>query len=168
VGITTAKYPECKRGVATNFAASLARHSAVSARVCVVDADPLALDVTTRLAARGPFIEDFARPKQPVVPALARVESPSMGVLPSRGGPVARVHLAAVAALRELGEAFDLVVCDLPADRPVPGKRWAPASSCLIGWSWRSRRSTPRSPRRATFSSCSRLLETGATSVMSG
>lgn len=121
VGVTTAKYPECKRGVATNFAASLARHSAVSARVCVVDADPLALDVTTRLAARGPFIEDFARPKPPVASALARVESHAMAVLPSRGGPVARVHLAADAAFGELRNAFDVVVCDLPGGPSGPG-----------------------------------------------
>src|SRR6476660_1505068 len=121
VGVTTAKYPECKRGVATNFAASLARHSAVSARVCVVDADPLALDVTTRLAARGPFVEDFARPKAPTASTVARVESPAMGVLPSRGGPVARVHLAAEAALYELRDAFDLVVCDLPGGPSGPG-----------------------------------------------
>ena len=65
VGVTTAKYPECKRGVATNIAASLARHSAVSARVCVVDADPFTLDVTTRLGVGGPVLEDFARPKAP-------------------------------------------------------------------------------------------------------
>src|SRR4051794_11042962 len=121
VGVTTAKYPECKRGVATNIAASLARHSAVSARICVVDADPLALDVTTRLAARGPVVEDFARPNPPVAAKLARVGTPSMAVLPSSGGPVARVHLAADAALRELRDAFDLVICDLPGGPSGPG-----------------------------------------------
>jgi cellulose biosynthesis protein BcsQ len=121
VGVTTAKYPECKRGVATNFAASLARHSAVSARVCVVDADPLALDVTTRLGTRGPVVEDFARPNPPVAPRLARVESLSMAVLPCGGNSVARVHLAAEAALRELRDAFDLVVCDLPGGPSGPG-----------------------------------------------
>jgi hypothetical protein len=121
VGVTTARNPECKRGVATNFAASLARHSAVSARVCVVDADPLALDVTTRLGTRGPVIEDFARPNPPAVARLARVESPAMAVLGSRGGPVARVHLAAEAALRELRDAFDLIVCDLPGGPSGPG-----------------------------------------------
>src|SRR6476660_6513390 len=108
VGVTTAKYPECKRGVATNLAASLARHSAVSARVCVVDADPLALDVTTRLAKRGtfvgPFVEDFARPDPPAASRLARVESAGMAVLPCTGGPVARIHLAAASALGELRE----------------------------------------------------------------
>jgi len=121
VGVTTAKYPECKRGVATNFAASLARHSAVSARVCVVDADPLALDVTTRLGTRGPVVEDFARPDPPAAPRLSRVESLSMSVLPCGGGPIARVHLAAEAALRELRDAFDLVVCDLPGGPSGPG-----------------------------------------------
>ncbi len=121
VGVTTAKYPECKRGVATNIAASLARHSAVSARVCVVDADPLALDVTTRMAVRGPALEDFARSNPPVAADLARVESSALGVLPCGGGPVARVHLAADAALGELRDGFDIVVCDLPGGPSGPG-----------------------------------------------
>jgi len=121
VGVTTAKYPECKRGVATNIAASLARHSAVSDRVCVVDADPLALDVTTRLAVRGPVLEDFAKKNPPVAAKLARVESPSMAVLPCGGGPVARIHLAAEAAMHELRDAFDVVVCDVPGGPSGPG-----------------------------------------------
>jgi cellulose biosynthesis protein BcsQ len=121
VGVTTAKNPECKRGVATNIAASLARHSAVSARVCVVDADPLALDVTTRLAVGGPVLEDFARTNPPTAARISRVESMSMGVLPCGGGPVARVHLAAEPALRELRDAFDIVVCDLPGGPSGPG-----------------------------------------------
>ena len=44
-----------------------------------------------------------------------------MAVLPCGGGPVARVHLAAEAALRELREAFDIVVCDLPGGPSGPG-----------------------------------------------
>jgi hypothetical protein len=121
VGVTTAKHPECKRGVATNLAASLARHSAVSARVCVVDADPLALDVTTRLGTRGPVVEDFARPNPPVASRLSRVVSLAMSVLPCGGGPIVRVHLAAESALRELRNAFDLIVCDLPGGPSGPG-----------------------------------------------
>ena len=121
VAVTTAKDPACKRGVATNIAASLARHSAVSARVCVVDADPLALDVTTRLAVGRPVIEDFARPKRPDISRLGRFRSPSLAVLPCGGGPIARVHLAAEAALRELRDAFDLVVCDVPGGPSGPG-----------------------------------------------
>lgn len=121
VGVTTAKNPACKRGVATNIAAALARHSAVSARVCVVDADPLALDVTTRLAVRGPVIEDFARANPPAASKLGHIDSPSMAVLPCGGGPVARVHLAAEAALSELRSAFDLIVCDLPGGPSGPG-----------------------------------------------
>ena len=119
--MTTAKHPECKRGIATNMAASLARHSAVSARVCVVDADPVALDVTTRLAVRGPVLEDFAGPTPPSVARLGRVESPSMAVLPCGGGPVARVHLAAETALGALRDLFDIVVVDLPGGPSGPG-----------------------------------------------
>jgi len=122
VGVTTAKHPECKRGVATNMAASLARHAAISARVCVVDADPLALDVTTRLAVGGPVIEHFARPEPPSIGRLGRVGSPSMAVLPCGGGALARVHLAAEPALRALRDAFDVVVCDLPGGPSGPGQ----------------------------------------------
>jgi cellulose biosynthesis protein BcsQ len=122
VGVTTARHPECKRGVATNIAASLARHVAISARVCVVDADPLALDVTTRLALGGPVVEDFARSTPPSVARLGRIGSPSMAVLPCGGGPVARVHLAAEPALHELRDSFDIVVCDLPGGPSGPGQ----------------------------------------------
>src|SRR4051794_2613769 len=94
VGVTTAKQPECKRGIAANMGAALARHSAVSARVCVVDADPMALDVTPRLGVRGPYLEDFARPNAPQTAQLAKLHSPAMTVVPSNGSPVARVHLA--------------------------------------------------------------------------
>jgi cellulose biosynthesis protein BcsQ len=122
VGVTTAKHPECKRGLAVNIAASLARHSAVSVRVCVVDADPLALDVTTRLPVAGPILEDFARPSAPAASRIARVGWPSqLAVLPCGGGSVARVHLAAETALRELRDAFDLVVCDVPGGPSGPG-----------------------------------------------
>jgi cellulose biosynthesis protein BcsQ len=107
--------------VATNIAASLARHSAVSARVCVVDADPLALDVTTRLAVGGPVLEDFAGRTPPDAAQLGRTGSPPMSVLPSGGGPIARVRLAAEAAWSELRAAFDLVVCDLPGGASGPG-----------------------------------------------
>jgi cellulose biosynthesis protein BcsQ len=122
VGITTAKNPECKRGVATNIAASLARHSAVSDRVCVVDADPLALDVTTRLGVRGPVVEDFARPTPPTASMLARVETPAMAVLACGTSPIARVRLAAEPALAELRGAFDVVVVDLPGGPSGPGQ----------------------------------------------
>jgi cellulose biosynthesis protein BcsQ len=127
VGVTTAKHPECKRGLATNIAASLVRHSAVSARICVVDADPFALDVTTRLPVSGPVLEDFARAIAPraIAPRaarIARVGWPApLAVLPCGGGPVARVHLAAEPALRELRDAFDLVICDVPGGPSGPG-----------------------------------------------
>jgi cellulose biosynthesis protein BcsQ len=121
VGVTTAKQPECKRGIAANFAAALARHSAVSARVCVVDADPMALDVSTRLGVRGPYLEDFAKASMPQTAQLGRLHSPAMTVVPSNGSPVARVHLAIEKALPELKEAHDVVVCDLPGGPTGPG-----------------------------------------------
>ena len=121
VGVTTAKQPECKRGIAANIGAALARHSAVSARVCVVDADPLALDVTTRLGVRGPYLEDFAGPKAPQISRLGHLHSPAMTVVPSKGSPVARVRLATEKALPELKANHDVVVCDLPGGPTGPG-----------------------------------------------
>jgi MinD-like ATPase involved in chromosome partitioning or flagellar assembly len=121
VGITTARDPACKRGVATNFAASLARNSSISARVCVVDADPMTLDVSTRMGLHGPVLEDFARPAMPRVGQLARTFSPAMTVLPSDGAAVARLHYAAERALPELRRVFDVIVCDLPGGPSGPG-----------------------------------------------
>jgi cellulose biosynthesis protein BcsQ len=121
VGVTTARDEACKRGLATNVAASLARHNGVPDRVCVVDADPGALDVTTRLAVRWPTIEAFARADRPSLGRLARVESPGMAVVPCGGGPVARVHLGIEAVMPELRDAFDVVVCDVPGGPVGPG-----------------------------------------------
>ena len=121
VGVTTARDPACKRGVATNFAASLARNHAVAARVCVVDGDPLALDVTTRLGVRGPVLEDFARPDVPTIGQLARLHSPPLAVLPGGGGGVGRAHYAAEHAVPRVRAAFDVVVVDLPGGPTGPG-----------------------------------------------
>ncbi|HTL85322.1 MAG TPA: ParA family protein [Acidimicrobiia bacterium] len=121
VGVTTARDPACKRGLATNIAASLARNASISARVCVVDADPHALDVTTRMGLRGPAIEDYARPQTPTIGSLAQLHSPAMAVVPCRGGSEARVHLGAESALPLLRDGFDVVICDLPGGPSGPG-----------------------------------------------
>ena len=121
VGVTTAKHPECKRGVAANLAAALSRHSAVSARVCVVDADPLALDVTTRFGVRGPYLEDFARPGAPDHGDLVHMHSPMMTVVGSKGDPVARARFATEKALPLLRKSHDVIVCDLPGGPTGPG-----------------------------------------------
>ena len=167
MGVTTAKYPECKRGVATNLAATLARHNAVSGRVCVVDADPLALDVTTRLGAGGPVVEDFCRPGPPTAGALRRVDSPSMAVLPCGGGPLARIHLAAEPAFGVLSEAFDVVVCDVPGGPSGPGQALGTRLDLL---DWLVLAVTPeprRSLRRAISWSSSRPRGTEVTSAVS-
>jgi cellulose biosynthesis protein BcsQ len=122
VGVTTAKQPECKRGLAVNIAASLARHSALSARVCVVDADPFALDVTTRLAVSGPALEDFARTNMPNIGRLGRFHSPEFNVIPSRGEPINRTHLAVERSYDMLHDGFDVVVYDLPGGPSGPGR----------------------------------------------
>jgi hypothetical protein len=121
VGVTTARDPACKRGVATNLAASLARNDAVATRVCVVDGDPLTLDVTTRLGVRGPVLEDFAGRDVPAIGRLARLHSPALAVLPGGGGGVGRAHYAAEHAVPAMRAAFDVVVIDLPGGPTGPG-----------------------------------------------
>jgi MinD-like ATPase involved in chromosome partitioning or flagellar assembly len=96
------------------MAASLARNTSLSGRMCVVDADPFALDVTTRMGLHGPVLEDYARAKHPRIGQLARLHSPTLTVLPCDGAPVARLHLAMSRAIPALRDAFDVVVCDVP------------------------------------------------------
>jgi MinD-like ATPase involved in chromosome partitioning or flagellar assembly len=121
IGITTARDLACKRGVAANIAASLARNTSLSGRICVVDADPFALDVTTRMGLHGPVLEDYARARAPRTGQLARLHSPTMSVVPCDGAPTARLHLAATRALPALQDAFDVVVCDVPGGPNGPG-----------------------------------------------
>ena len=120
VGVTTTRDPACKRGLATNIAASVARHAATAERVCVVDADPLALDVSTRLGLAGPVLEDYAGPTPPTTAQLARLHSPNLTFVPCRGGGIGRVRLAVEHALPALRDAFDVVVCDLPGGPSGP------------------------------------------------
>jgi cellulose biosynthesis protein BcsQ len=104
------------------MAASLARNAATAARVCVVDADPLTLDVTTRLGVRGPSLEDYARPTMPTIAQLAHLHSPELAVVPCDGGGMGRVRFAVERALPELRAGFDVVVCDLPGGPSGPDK----------------------------------------------
>ena len=133
VGVTTAELPECKRGVATNVAAALARHSAVSDRICLVDADPFALDVTTRLGVSGPVIEDFARADMPSVGRLGQIHAPVMTVVPCGGSAIGRVRFALERALPALEDAYDVIVCDLPGGPTGPGSAMG-ARLELLDW----------------------------------
>jgi hypothetical protein len=125
IGITTARDPACKRGLAVNLAASRARSTAPRAKVCVVDADPFTLDVTTRLAVMGPDLEDFggrSGATAPRVGAIASVGDPPLWVLPSAGAGVGRAHRALGPALAELRSHFDVVVCDLVGGPSGPAR----------------------------------------------
>ena len=113
VGITTARNPACKRGIAVNLGASLARDAQRPRRVCVVDADPLNLDVTTRLTVRGPVLEDFADRAMPDSSALGSVHEPPLWVLPSAGAGVGLTRRASHHALHQLRRDFDVVICDM-------------------------------------------------------
>jgi len=143
IGITTARDPACKRGLAVNLAASLGRRATPGTRVCVVDADPTSRDVTTRLAAAGSSLDACAARAQGSVPFLDRVDSvcdPPLWVLPRAGteaGPAQRPLGDVVGALRT---QFDLVVCDLacgPQSALVP-------SAQLVGLDWVLLAVTPR------------------------
>lgn len=122
VGVTSARNPACKRGVAVNLAASLARDPERALRVCVVDADPLNLDVTTRLAVRGPALEDFADGLAPEPSALGSVHEPALWVLPTAGTGVGLTHRATDRALRQLRDDFDVIICDLVGGPSGPAR----------------------------------------------
>jgi cellulose biosynthesis protein BcsQ len=112
IGITSAGLPACKRGVAVNLAAIRARDTEGRERVCVVDADPRLLDVTTRLAVSGPCLEDFAAAGVSTA-SITAVHEPPLWVLPSSGVGVANAYRGVADALPRLRADFDTVVCDL-------------------------------------------------------
>jgi cellulose biosynthesis protein BcsQ len=119
--VTTARSPLCKRGVAVNLAASLAR-APDGGRVCLVDADPFARDVTTRLPSAGPFLEDFARTAPPDARDLHRCVAPPMTVVGLAGEALGRIRFAADRVVPVLDAAFDTVVWDLPGGPTGPGQ----------------------------------------------
>jgi len=112
IGITSAGAPACKRGLAVNLAAIRARDTEGRERVCVVDADPRLLDVTTRLPVRGPRLEDVLDGTVRA-DSLAAVHEPPLWVLPSSGAGVASAFRATAHALPLLRAEFDVVICDL-------------------------------------------------------
>jgi MinD-like ATPase involved in chromosome partitioning or flagellar assembly len=118
-----------------NLAASLARDPE-RRRVCVVDADPLNLDVTTRLTVRGPVLEDFAEDDVPVTSALGSVHEPPLWVLPSTGAGVGLTRRATPRALHRLRGDFDVVICDLLGGASGPagviGRRLDPLDWLLV------------------------------------
>lgn len=120
IGVTTPRAPQCKRGLAVNIAASVARTT--GAAVCVVDGDPLARDVSTRLPMRGPMLEDYASASPPPVDRIARLRTPELAVLGSAADGLGRARLAAERAAPVLREHFDLVVWDLLAGPTGPGR----------------------------------------------
>ena len=127
IGITTASDPVCKRGLAVNIAASLAR-ALPGARICVVDADSDALDVTTRLAVAGPYLEQFAQREQPAPAAFARLNDLPLWVLPAAGPDADVAALAIGAALDAARAEFDVVVVDLGRPAPAVGDGWRDAA----------------------------------------
>jgi hypothetical protein len=104
----------------------LARNAARGSRLCLVDADPSARDITTRLAVSGPYLEDFAelRFSDPaaLAEALVSLHEPPLWVLPSAGGGVGATHRAVGRVLSPLREAFDVVVCDVVGGPAGPAR----------------------------------------------
>jgi Mrp family chromosome partitioning ATPase len=126
IGITTPRSPACKRGLAVNVAASLARDAARGSRLCLVDADPFARDVTIRLAVSGPHLEDFAgshvADAGAFADSLADLHEPALSVLPSAGTGVGPAHRGVGCVLPALRETFDIVICDLVCGPSGPAR----------------------------------------------
>jgi cellulose biosynthesis protein BcsQ len=120
VGVTTARNPECKRGVAANVAAVLARYDI--GRVCVVDGDPHDRDVTARLAVGGARLEDFGRVPPPAIGNVARMPAPGVAVLGCGTAGIGRIRLGAERAFPLLLSTFDVVVTDLLGGPTGPGQ----------------------------------------------
>ena len=126
VGVTSARFEACKRGVAANYAAILARHE--SGSVCVIDADPRSCDVGTRLGVADTSLHRFAAPKLSgelekldarTLPAL---DFPPLHVLPAEPAFVdLDYRLSYDAAVTAAREAFDVVVVDMPVGAGRPG-----------------------------------------------
>ena len=124
VGVTTAREPACKRGLAVNMAASLTRELYGGEQVCVVDGDPLARDVTTRLPVRGIKLEDFARSTVLDADAIGRYEASDfhIRVLGNTGEGLGRIRYAAEQARPMLESCFDVVIWDLVGGPNGPGR----------------------------------------------
>jgi hypothetical protein len=126
VGITSARFEACKRGLAANYAASVARREDQS--VCVIDADPRSCDVGARLAVTAPTLRRFTAPKldgtvdKLDARRLPRLAFPPLHVLPAEHSYLDVDHRQAYdAALGAAREAFDVVVVDLPVGAGRPG-----------------------------------------------
>jgi MinD-like ATPase involved in chromosome partitioning or flagellar assembly len=126
VGVTSARFEACKRGLAANYAAIVARRETLS--VCVIDADPRSCDVGTRLGVTTPSLRRFVAPKLQGatmgldVRRLSRLTFPPLTVLPAEPSYVdLDYNLAYDAALEAAQAAFELVVVDLPVGAGRPG-----------------------------------------------
>jgi cellulose biosynthesis protein BcsQ len=110
--------------LAVNMAASLTRELYGGEQVCVVDGDPLARDVTTRLAAHGITLEDFASSTIPDPDTIGRFDASDyhFRVLGNRGEGLGRIRLAAERARALLETSFDVVIWDLVGGPNGPGR----------------------------------------------
>jgi hypothetical protein len=124
VGVTTAREPACKRGLAVNMAASLTRELYGGEQVCVVDGDPLVRDVTTRLPVRGITLEDFGLSTVPDPDTIGRFDASDFHfrVLGNRGEGLGRVRYSAERARTLLESCFDVVIWDLVGGPNGPGR----------------------------------------------
>jgi MinD-like ATPase involved in chromosome partitioning or flagellar assembly len=126
IGVTSARFEACKRGLAANYAAVLAGDEAQS--VCIVDADPRSCDVGTRLGIVGPTMRRFTAPKlrgeveRLDARKIARMAYPPLHVLPIEPAYVDLDYRAAYdAAITAARGAFDVVIIDLPVGAGRPG-----------------------------------------------
>jgi Mrp family chromosome partitioning ATPase len=126
IGVTAARFEACKRGLAANYAAVLARREERS--VCVVDADGRSCDVGTRLAVRGLTLQRFALPRLAnedtflSTKALARMAYPHLTVVPVEPSFLdLGFRQAYDATLDAVVRDFDIIVIDQPVGAGRPG-----------------------------------------------
>jgi hypothetical protein len=117
IGVTSPNDPVCKRGLATNVAATIDHLSFHKLRVCVLDADIFEYDVTTRLAAQGPTIESFL--DNPADLSRLWTYRSTLTVVGNGGDDLADAIVGTASAIGSLRSSFDVIVCDLPCLEPA-------------------------------------------------
>src|SRR5262245_393721 len=114
IGLTSISDPTCKRGVAANPGASIAR-TRPELRAAVIGVEPAERNGRKRRHVRRPLVEHFMRDRTPEASAIGFHPTRSLAVVPNGGQQQRLVCEAAVVACSTLAQHFDVLVCDLPA-----------------------------------------------------
>ena len=120
IGVTSSRFAECKRGLAANLAAALARAEAPQCAVAVVDADPVSNDVSVRL---GDPLADHERASVGTLRTrIHQMRWPLLHVVVCEPAEIDERSLARAAdAIARTRDVFDRTIVDLPAGCGRPG-----------------------------------------------